>query len=321
VSAHGHGSRGGAPGARQTVLLVLLLGGLAGCSYDQHLGESNCAANPRIELVWSRNSPSSASTPWGDFTSLASDGTNVYFGVLGRPEQSGVWQASISGGDPMRLAPGWANGVAVDATSVYWWHSEGVTSIPIGGGTPSPIAEGQRAGSIALDATNVYWTNATDGTVMKVPKGGGAATVLASGQSQPTAIAVDADNVYWHGTDGTIKKVPIGGGDETLLVSGVGWGGMAVADKHLYWTNGSNVMKVPTDGGSLTTLASGQWGPRAIAADGTNVYFEAGGNVRRVPVGGGAPVTIECWHSAGLMALGPDHVYWFNDEGIVRYPR
>jgi hypothetical protein len=322
--------------------LLIAAHALVACSYAQYLGDPgdagagdagtiNCAANPGIELVVDLRPSASLQIDPMMLSSLASDGTNLYWSVWGYPEMGGgVWQAPISGGDPMWLTPnvqnGGANGLAVDATSIYWTHQEGVTSMPIGGGTPRPIAAADRASGIALDATNVYWTSLGEGSVMKVPIGGGDATVLASGQSEPAAIAVDAANVYWRNSgDGTIKKVPIGGGDETLLASGLALSsGMAVAGGHLYWTNydDGTVMTVPTSGGTPTTLASGQPGPGAIATDGTNVYFSAEGGVRRVPVGGGAPITIECEHEgARMMAIDATHLYWPSGGGIVRYPR
>jgi hypothetical protein len=308
----------------RAVALLLAAHALVACAYDQQLGDINCAANPRIELV--------AYKPWAGLgpSSLRSDGTNLYWLNMADMAWTGPWKASLGGGDPIQLSLGQEitgeNGIAVDASTVYWTYLEGVMSIPIGGGTPTPIATTSQPGGVALDATNVYWTSLSEGSVMTTPIGGeGEATVLASGQSEPAAIAVDAANVYWRNRgDGAIKKVPIGGGGETLLAAGqAGSIGMAVAGAHVYWTNGDDgtVMKAPTSGGGPTTLASGQPGAGAIATDGTTVYFTAAGALRRVPAGGGAPVTLECGHGAGVVALDATHVYWSNDEGIVRHPR
>jgi hypothetical protein len=71
-----------------------------------------------------------------------------------------------------------------------------VMKVPLGGGTPAPIASGQVSPRhIAVDSTSAYWTTST--TVMKVPLGGGTLTTLASGQTNPQAIAVDSTSVYW----------------------------------------------------------------------------------------------------------------------------
>lgn len=60
------------------------------------------------------------------------------------------------------------------------------------------LASGQgEPNGIAVDATTVYWTSTVDGTVMKIPKSGGTPMMVALGQISPIAIAVDATNVYW----------------------------------------------------------------------------------------------------------------------------
>src|SRR5690606_10556633 len=69
---------------------------------------------------------------------------------------------------------------------------------------------------LAVDATHVYWTNRGDGTVMRMPKGGAPGeppTVIATGQVAPGPIVVDDTHVYWanEGTsdraNGSIMKI------------------------------------------------------------------------------------------------------------------
>ena len=69
---------------------------------------------------------------------------------------------------------------------------------------------------LAVDATHVYWTNRGDGTVKRMPKGGAPGeppTVIATGQVAPGPIVVDETHVYWanEGTsdlaNGSIMKI------------------------------------------------------------------------------------------------------------------
>jgi sugar lactone lactonase YvrE len=67
----------------------------------------------------------------------------------------------------------------------------------------SSFASLSSADGIAVDATNVYWTDKFGGAVFKVPIAGGAKTLLAVGGS-PEQIFVDATSIYWTDVSGGI---------------------------------------------------------------------------------------------------------------------
>ena len=208
------------------------------------------------------------------------------------------------------LALGQSNpqGIAVDATNVYWTNStttsNSVVKVPLNGGTPTTLASVQGSSSdsgtsfvasvgsgIAVNATVVVWT--IGDAVFDMLLSGGAPTPLVSDNgNEPFAIAVDATNVYWVG-DGKVMKAPLGGGAATTLFAAAAntqapFGGIAVDATSVYWTailiannpdggsgQGASICKVPINGGgAFTTLASGYDGPyNSIAVDATNVYW------------------------------------------------
>ena len=228
---------------------------------------------------------------------LTVDATNVYwtdaFGCsTGDPgdvaEGSGtVMKMALDGGTPTTLVP-WGpfapQGIAVDATSVYWADFQGpaaVLTVPVGGGTPTSLAPfpqvwglGTACDAVAVDATSLYWV--TGSAVSSLPLDGGTPITLWQGQPVIDAFALDAENVYWGTSDGAVMMVPKSGGTASTLASGLGaiWS-MAVDSKNVYWGTGEGLMRMPVGGGTPTMLASGL--PVAIALDATSVYWAGSG--------------------------------------------
>jgi hypothetical protein len=106
-------------------------------------------------------------------------------------------------------------GVACDASSVYFTAGDGVFAASHDGSTRSVLAQGKGTGEgVAVDATHVYWVTPgtaehgfADGAVWRVPIAGGAATAVATAQVHPIAVGVDDGAVYW-----TASGTPEAGG-------------------------------------------------------------------------------------------------------------
>ncbi len=118
-----------------------------------------------------------------------------------------------------------------------------VEKVSLAGGTPSTLASGLGdPQGVATDATSVYWTNYVDGTVQKILHDGGAIVTLASEQFNPTVIAVDDTNVYWS-TTFSVLEVPKNGGTPTTLGDSQAFA-IALDATSVYWTDGTSVLKL-----------------------------------------------------------------------------
>ena len=177
---------------------------------------------------------------------LAVDANSVYWanGNVMKVPLNGGLTTPVTSGTPINS---WD--LVVDSTYVYWTSPSSVMRVPVNGGALSTLASGLLdPQGLAVDATSIYWVNHgtsgssyTDGSVMKVPLAGGDTTTLAPGQTSPTSIAVDGTNVYWtnSASAGTVMKVPLGGGASTTLVSGRFYpDAIAVDATSIYWTDG-----------------------------------------------------------------------------------
>jgi hypothetical protein len=187
-------------------------------------------------------------------THLAVRGGYVY-GTLG---SGGTGPADgklpTSGGTPISLgaSPGAVNGLAVDATNVYWATASAVLKAPIGGGGSTTTLVTGNGSPLAVDANNLYYgfhglggAN-TYGPVLQQPLAGGTSTTLATGLHMIDGITVDAANVYWADNSGAVLRVPIGGGAVTTLAAKqVLCGDIAVDATHVYWITDLAVLKAP----------------------------------------------------------------------------
>jgi hypothetical protein len=102
----------------------------------------------------------------------ACDGARAYVATYDDARGEGaVVAVPLDGGAAVTLAHGVSTGLAVDATSVLWSSSDGLTRTPKAGGAGVVVAP-QAAGPVAVDATAIVWA-APDGA------GGNAILLLA----------------------------------------------------------------------------------------------------------------------------------------------
>jgi hypothetical protein len=231
------------------------------------------------------------------------------------------------------------NGIAVNATHVYWTEggpqeSTGtpgaVRQVPIAGGAPIPLVP--NAGwptQIAVDAKNAYWGESI-GATMEVPLAGG--TPMSLGESG-RSIAVDGSNVYATGPGATVEpqsitSAPIGSAAPAVSLGNFDAAFLAVDGENLYFTTSGGVSKLDLATKALTVLASNQGEGWAITVDATSVYWtsETAGSILKVPIAGG-PVTVLAAGQDSPYAIAVDEVsvYWANSPDsspgtIMRVP-
>jgi hypothetical protein len=190
---------------------------------------------------------------------MATDGVDVFYGVVGNPGLAKCDVGGCSNPPPRLIYGGNYNQFAVDSTNVYWTNrfngSEVFLCAKAGcNGTGTLLADGQGGVNgpqgIAIDATNVYWTNTGNGTIQSCAITGcnDKPTTLATQQNNPVDIATDGAFVYWvEQGAGTVRKCAV--------------------------TGCSN---------SPATLASNLSNPVAIEVDSTSVYFAASGSITKL---------------------------------------
>jgi hypothetical protein len=241
---------------------------------------------------------------------------------------------------------GFVISLAVDSQSVYWAEKGpmgGPLKIaPKTGGTAAVLVD--TAMGVAIDATSIYYWKG-GGSLEKMPLGGGVPVVLATGVS-PSGIwdiAVSGDSLYWLDWSNTINSLPVDGGNPTPLLSIASSypylpRTLAVDSASLYWLfragNPLELWRAKLDGSDPSVLfMGGDSDTFDLAVDTTGVYVSTfvamsdGSSIERVPLTGGASTTLASgpgmmppsWNgpSAHGFALDASYVYWTSAQGYV----
>jgi hypothetical protein len=138
------------------------------------------------------------SLPSGWACGVAVDSGHVYWasnssGKLGRAGLDG------SNVEAAWMSPGVGHGcgIAVDAESVYWATSSGVYRASLSGGQPTAISTATTENcGVAVNAAHIYWATG-NGYIERSPLAGGAPTAIVQAPLGPCGVALDARYVYW----------------------------------------------------------------------------------------------------------------------------
>lgn len=286
-----------------------------------------------------------ASSSGGDAASCGdtnNDGHNC--GTCGHDCLGGLCSAGVC--TPVMLfseAEGTPQGIAVDATNVYWVETEGfVRTVPKGGGDATLLATEPRGPTaLVMDSGVLYWVSQA-GTLRRLQVGDAMPTTLASFAGESFGVAVDVTYAYWTmigqnpadgSPAGTVTAIPKAGGALLPIAGGqnvpdgivVGAGSVCWLDLDTQLPQGSaSVMKASLDGGTPVVVfppaAGSAFGADAIASDATFVYFTSGGDLYRAPLAGGAAMIFASGLDATALAVDDSGVYALVGSKILKAP-
>lgn len=181
---------------------------------------------------------------------LVANSTNVFWTAA---SPAGLNTALLVGGSATNLSATAAYYLARSDSRIFFPAGATVSSIPFGGGTPTPVITGQsNAYGIAVDGNEMFWTNLTNfgDNVAKAALDGSNPVVLAKGRPGPQTITADAARVYWTengitpGGSSALVTVPRVGGSATVLASWprdtVGMAANVIVDADAVYWNLSN---------------------------------------------------------------------------------
>lgn len=205
-----------------------------------------------------------------------------------------------------------------------------IWSVPLGGGTPSPVVTGlgyvtdhfvTTSTSVVFGAYPTPGSPMSTGYIYSVPLGGGALTTLATAVGGSGFVTTDGISAYFNDDDG-VKSVPLAGGTTVVLTTKqyfsfapIG-GSLVLAD-----FSGNDVRSVALDGGAPMKLATKQVGPLyPVACESVICWANAGDEIGGgglpggegdiVELAGGVPVPIsksgQLFEPTGLVYDGAD---------------
>lgn len=283
-----------------------------------------------------------ASNPKG----IALANGNVYYTNFGGGSSDGsVSVVSTTGTGAANLATGldgpWA--LSLTAGTVFFSLAPtagagGLSSVSIGGGTPTPIQQNAfGVVGVANDGTNLFWTidSGAGVTIATVPLAGGNGKSPndVPGDIHPVALTLSGGSLFM-ATSGTQATIVATSASDTALIAldvqaTVTFADVVASTTTIYATvddvaPSGQIIAYPRGTGSPVTIATSLNHPQRLAIDGIHLYFTdpVGGNVWVKDVTVPDPPVI---YASGLNAPLPvaiaDALYVGDADAIVRIPK
>lgn len=266
---------------------------------------------------------------------MAQDADSLYF--FDRPgltramkDGSGMALVALSNDPGGALPAGMAaEGVALDATHVYWAVGSQIFRAPKGGGDIEQVFGSRavnRARELVVDDTHAYWVDSSCCGVYRVLKDERTladTALLVDSRIDAVHLAVDATHVFWEGRGSLFSVKKDGTEMATLANAPEGIFGIQVDDSALYWVEFTGrVMRAGKDGTAPMELASllGGGDPHNLRQHGGDLFVALGNDsVGRVAKDGSSN---EKW---SLPTKSPTHdvvaddsaVYWVAGSGAA----
>jgi hypothetical protein len=241
----------------------------------------------------------------------------------------------------LRATVGTPEGIAIDATSIYYANDldGNIYSMPLAGGAPTKLVtsgQGTSAWEILVSGSTLYWTTYVDDRVLKVPTTGGAASVVSPSDGNPEGIVSDGTYLYWadsYSSSALVRRASIATGTVTTVETPPDGGtnpfnpiSIAVDATNVYWGNAGTSLGTSSvyqankaDGSNPIALATGVDPVYGLTVDATTVYFTAGlgGSVYSVPIGGGVVKTISSTETnPSSIVADATSIYWLAQSTV-----
>jgi len=237
--------------------------------------------------------------------------------------------------------------VFVDGTYLCWSNpgTQSVVCMPVGGGSPVPVATSYAPYNVIADATTVYWAaspgdcaNTVDSLPLPAYRDAGPVNTdnLLNGLDygfvlSGSTLIISAEIGCRTTTEEVVGTVDVTNGTSTILASqflaGDGgtenptYGPLAFDSGQIYWSDSAgHLFAMPMSTRVVSTIATGVSPPRppttgvVMLADSARIYWPQGANVMAVPVAGGTPKALAVGLVPNAIAQDAAAIYWTDSK-------